>query len=255
VTADAAKTDTAKTEITKTDLESTATSGMKAEDKMGYALGAKMASFIRKDVTANQELNINNESIAKGFTDGLNATTILSEEEITQQFTLFQEKMQAEAAQKAAVHQAEQTAQDEAGKAAGDAFLVANGKKDGVKTTTSGLQYDVITSGAKDAAKPAATDVVKVHYTGTFIDGKVFDSSVERGEPISFPLNRVIAGWTEGLQLMSVGSKYHFVIPWKIAYGEAGRPGSIPKYSVLQFDVELIAINPEESKAKEEEKK
>ncbi len=234
--------------------ETTAKESMKEEDKMGYALGAKMAGFIRKDVVGNPELIVNLGSIAEGFTDGLHAKTTLSEEEIAQQFTIFQQKMQAISAKKAAVHQAEQSAHDKAGKTAGDAYLAANAKKENVKTTASGLQYDVITAGAKDAAKPAATDVVKVHYTGSFIDGKVFDSSVKSGNPVSFPLNRVISGWTEGLQLMSVGSKYHFVIPWQLAYGEAGRPGSIPRHSVLQFDIELLAINPEKDIAKEEKK-
>ncbi len=120
-------------------------------------------------------------------------------------------------------------------------FLEENKKKEGVKTTESGLQYKVITEGS--GAKPSATDEVTVHYTGMLTDGRVFDSSVERGQPISFPLNRVIAGWTEGLQLMSEGSKYTLFIPSALGYGEQGAPGSIIEpNATLIFDVELIKI-------------
>ena len=124
--------------------------------------------------------------------------------------------------------------------AAGQAFLAANAKKEGVVTTASGLQYKVLQAGT--GPKPKATDTVNVHYHGTFIDGKTFDSSYDRGEPISFPLNRVIAGWTEGVQLMPVGSKYEFYIPYKLAYGERGAGGAIPGYATLIFQVELLAI-------------
>lgn len=224
---------------------------IKEEDKMGYALGAKMATFIRKDIDQNELLNISKESVSKGFIDGLSGKAEMTEQEIAAQFAIFQKKMQAVQQQKAAIQQQEQAELDKEGIATGDAFLAENGKKDGVKTTESGLQYRVITAAKEGAANPNGTDVVKVHYTGSLIDGKVFDSSVERGEPISFPLNRVIKGWTEGLQLMGVGSKYHFVIPWQLAYGPQGRPGSIPRNAVLQFEVELIAINPEEEKVED----
>jgi FKBP-type peptidyl-prolyl cis-trans isomerase FklB len=124
--------------------------------------------------------------------------------------------------------------------AAGKTYLAENKGKSGVITTPSGLQYMVITKGS--GAQPKLTDKVKVHYHGTLIDGKVFDSSVERGEPISFPLNGVIQGWQEGVQLMGVGSKFRFFIPHELAYGS--RPaGQIPPYSTLIFDVELIGIN------------
>lgn len=122
----------------------------------------------------------------------------------------------------------------------GNAFLAENAKKEGVKTTASGLQYEVIKEG--DGAKPKATDEVKVHYHGTLIDGKVFDSSVERGEPAEFPLNRVIPGWTEGVQLMSKGSKYRFFIPYDLAYGDRGAGADIKPYSALVFEVELLDI-------------
>lgn len=118
-------------------------------------------------------------------------------------------------------------------------FLEQNAKKQGVFVTESGLQYETLVEG--DGPMPTDTSVVEVHYHGTFIDGKVFDSSIERGEPASFPLNQVIAGWTEGIQLMAVGSKYKFYIPSDLAYGPRGRSG-IPPNSVLIFEVELLSI-------------
>ena len=124
-------------------------------------------------------------------------------------------------------------------KSAGEAFLVDNAKKEGVMTTASGLQYEVIVAGK--GAVPTATDKVKVHYHGTLIDGTVFDSSVSRGEPAEFGVNQVIKGWVEGLQLMPVGSKYKFYIPQELAYG-AQAQGNITPFSMLIFEVELIAI-------------
>ncbi|MCJ8271412.1 MAG: FKBP-type peptidyl-prolyl cis-trans isomerase, partial [Psychrosphaera sp.] len=120
-------------------------------------------------------------------------------------------------------------------------FLAENGKKDGVKSTESGLQYEVLNSG-NGSAHPSAKDKVKVHYHGTLADGTVFDSSVDRGEPLSFRLNQVIKGWTEGLQLMVVGEKTRFFIPSSLAYGNRST-GSIPAGAMLIFDVELLAIN------------
>lgn len=125
-------------------------------------------------------------------------------------------------------------------KAAGEAFLAENAKREGVKTTESGLQYEVLE--ATIGQKPKATDTVRVHYEGTLIDGTIFDSSYKRGESISFPLNGVIKGWTEGLQLMAVGSKYKFFIPYQLAYGEHGAGASIPPYAALIFTVELLGI-------------
>ena len=122
----------------------------------------------------------------------------------------------------------------------GERFLAENAKREGVQTTASGLQYEVLESTI--GQKPKATDTVKVHYEGTLIDGTVFDSSYKRGEPISFGLNQVIKGWTEGVQLMSVGSKYKFFIPYQLAYGERGAGGSIPPYAALIFTVELLGI-------------
>ena len=125
-------------------------------------------------------------------------------------------------------------------KAAGEAFLAENAKREGVKVTESGLQYEVIDGTI--GQKPKATDKVRVHYEGTLIDGTVFDSSYKRGESITFGLNQVIKGWTEGLQLMSVGSKYKLYIPYQLAYGERGAGANIPPYAALIFTVELLGI-------------
>ena len=122
----------------------------------------------------------------------------------------------------------------------GELFLANNAKRPEVKTTASGLQYEVLEQTL--GQKPKATDKVRVHYEGTLIDGTVFDSSYKRGESITFGLNQVIKGWTEGLQLMSVGSKYKLYIPYELAYGAQGAGGSIPPYSALIFTVELLGI-------------
>ena len=125
-------------------------------------------------------------------------------------------------------------------KAAGEAFLAENAKREGVKVTESGLQYEVLE--ATIGQKPKATDKVCVHYEGTLIDGTVFDSSYKRGESITFGLNQVIKGWTEGLQLMSIGSKYKLYLPYQLAYGERGAGANIPPYAALIFTVELLGI-------------
>lgn len=119
-------------------------------------------------------------------------------------------------------------------------YLAENAEKDGVTVTDSGLQYKVLNEGA--GAQPSASDTVEVHYTGTLIDGKKFDSSRDRGQTIEFPLNGVIAGWTEGVQLMKEGARYEFTIPSDLAYGAGGIPGVIPGGATLIFDVELIAV-------------
>lgn len=133
-----------------------------------------------------------------------------------------------------------QTKKFESVKIDGENFLAENAKKDGITVTNSGLQYEVITMG--EGNKPSAADTVKVHYHGTLITGEVFDSSVDRGQPISFPLNGVIAGWTEGVQLMPVGSKFKFYIPYDLAYGERGAGEDIAPFASLIFEVELLGI-------------
>ena len=133
--------------------------------------------------------------------------------------------------------------QEVAGKAAreaGENFLAENAKREGVKVTETGLQYEVLTPAL--GIKPTPTDTVTCHYEGRLIDGTVFDSSYRRGEPASFPLQGVIRGWTEGLQLMSIGSKFRFFIPFDLAYGAQGAGSSIPPYAALVFDVELLGI-------------
>jgi FKBP-type peptidyl-prolyl cis-trans isomerase len=147
-------------------------------------------------------------------------------------FQQLQIALQAQDAQKAEAAAAAAIAE-------GQSFLEENGKREDVITTASGLQYEVLVKG--DGAFPADTSEVEVHYEGTLTDGTVFDSSYERGEPISFPLNRVIAGWTEGVQLMPVGSTYRFYIPSDLGYGERGT-GPIPPHSVLIFKIELLGI-------------
>lgn len=142
------------------------------------------------------------------------------------------------------VQQYLQEQQEVAGKAAreaGENFLAENRKREGVTVTESGLQYEVLTSAI--GQKPTATDRVRCHYEGRLIDGTVFDSSYQRGEPATFPLSGVIAGWTEGLQHMAIGSKFRFFIPFNLAYGAQGAGGSIPPYAALIFDVELLGIN------------
>ena len=128
----------------------------------------------------------------------------------------------------------------ETNKGKGEKFLADNKSKAGVKTTASGLQYSVMKEGT--GSKPAATDTVSVYYKGTTIDGKEFDSNIGQPSPISFPLNGVIPGWTEGVQLMSEGSKYKFFIPYAIGYGERGSPPTIEPFSMLVFEVELVKV-------------
>ncbi|MBL8298844.1 MAG: FKBP-type peptidyl-prolyl cis-trans isomerase [Rhodanobacteraceae bacterium] len=160
--------------------------------------------------------------------------TALSQEDALKVRQDFMTKLQAKRA-------AEEKVKAETNKKAGDEFLAKNKSKKGVTTTASGLQYEVVKSAT--GPKPKDTDTVQVHYTGTLLDGTKFDSSVDRGEPATFPLKGVIPGWTEGLQLMPVGSKYKFYIPSNLAYGENG-PGPIGPNAMLTFEVELIKIVP-----------
>ncbi len=166
---------------------------------------------------------------------------LLNEEQAMKVMQTFAQKMQVKQQEEAAKKQAEMEVQGKKNVEAGAKFLAENSKKTGVVTTASGLQYQVLTAGK--GAKPTASDSVKVHYTGTLLDGTKFDSSIERGEPAQFVLNSVVPGWTEALQLMPVGSKYKLWIPSKLGYGEQGTPGGpIPPNSTLVFDVELIEI-------------
>ena len=200
------------------------------DDSLSYAIGMRLYDMYEGD-------NLNKETdstiVLKAFTDKMNKKEILTAEEEEATIMTFFTKKQEE-------QQREQAKQYESTKAEGENFLAENAKRPEVKTTASGLQYEVITEGK--GQKPTETDIVKVHYKGTLIDGTVFDSSYDRGEPTEFPLNGVIRGWTEGLQLMSVGSKYKLYIPYQLAYGERGAGGVIQPYSALIFDVELLEI-------------
>lgn len=164
----------------------------------------------------------------------------IAQEEQQKIMMSFQEQQQAK-------RQAEQDKAGEENLAQSKAFLEENAKKDGVVTTESGLQYKVVSEGPEGGAKPAATDTVKVHYHGTLPDGTVFDSSVDRGEPVSFPVNGVIKGWVEALQLMKVGDKFELFIPSELAYGSGGTGGKIGPNQALKFDVELLEIVKEDA--------
>lgn len=167
----------------------------------------------------------------------------LSQDEIREVMEQFQQKQEAIQAIAVKAEQAEKALKAEANKAESEAFLAENGKKDGVTTTESGLQYKVLT--AADGVKPGAEDKVEVHYTGRLLDGTVFDSSVSRGVTASFDVSGVIAGWTEALQLMPEGSKWEVYIPSDLAYGPGGTGGDIGPNAALIFEVELIKVNPE----------
>ncbi len=174
-------------------------------------------------------------AFSAGIADGFNGDPArLSEQEISQELQAFQQQQNA-------VREEQASAEATANQAAGEAFLAANAEREGVVVLESGLQYLVLESGSGEL--PGPTDMVEVHYRGTLIDGTEFDSSYSRGQTVTFGVNQVIAGWTEALQLMPVGSKWQLFIPSNLAYG-AGGTGPIGPNSTLLFDVELIAINP-----------
>ena len=207
------------------------------ESKNSYALGANIGTFLKQQIDSHNEIGVplEQDTIMKGIMDTLANTSQLSEQETQEQLHKLQTAFRAK-------NEEAQAAKSEKNKADGIAYLEENKARDGVSVTESGLQYEVLTMG--DGNKPSAEDTVKVHYHGTLINGEVFDSSVERGEPAVFPLNRVIPGWTEGVQLMPVGSKFRFHIPSELAYGERNA-GKISPNSTLIFDVELLGIEGE----------
>ncbi len=198
------------------------------QQKLGYIIGMDIGKSLRQQ-GAEVDLDTLMEAVGTTYRGEKQAMTDEEAAAIRQEYI---QKMQA-------AQQAETSAAGEKNLAEGQEFLAENKANEGVKTTDTGLQYKVMTMG--DGAKPAATDTVKVHYRGTLLDGTEFDSSYARNEPISFALNRVIAGWTEGVQLMPVGSKFMFYIPPGLGYG-AGGGGPIPPNSTLIFEVELLAI-------------
>ena len=192
-------------------------------DKISYAIGLSMGQNLMGSGVTSLEY----ADLAAGIKDVLEKNQPQISYQEAQQvlgkfFSELEEKIAGEA------------------KAAGEAFLAENAKREGVKVTESGLQYEVLE--ATIGQKPKATDKVRVHYEGTLIDGTVFDSSYKRGESITFGLNQVIKGWTEGLQLMSIGRKYKLYLPYQLAYGERGAGANIPPYAALIFTVELLGI-------------
>ena len=199
-------------------------------DKVSYALGLGIGRQL-SDMGA-QELNI--DDFAQAIRDVIAGRELAIDnreaQQIVQDFFQAQEKKQRAA--NAAKHQAL--------KAEGEKYLAENAQKEGVITLPSGLQYQVLREG--NGKTPKATDSVRCHYEGMLIDGTLFDSSIQRGEPATFPLNAVIAGWTEGLQLMQEGAKFRFFIPYQLGYGERGAGGSIPPFAALVFDVELLEV-------------
>jgi FKBP-type peptidyl-prolyl cis-trans isomerase len=202
------------------------------EEKASYGIGY---GFAKNMLEQTQGLELDVDSMVKGVQDAFEkADQAISEEDINAAIQALQAKQQAAIA-------AENALKAEAAKAQGTAYLANNAKKEGVTVTESGLQYEVLTASGSDV-RPAATDNIKVHYHGTLVNGTVFDSSVERGEPIEFNLSGVIKGWTEGVQLMAVGDKFRFSIPSDLAYGDNSPSPTIPAGSTLIFDVELLEI-------------
>lgn len=193
-------------------------------NKISYALGLGIAHQLKSMGIEDFSVEDFSQSVSDVLADKTPAMTNREAQELLNDY--FQKK-QKEEAEKAI--------------AEGKVFLEANGKREGVTTTKSGLQYEVLTPG-KGERSPKATDTVVCHYEGRLVSGKVFDSSYERNQPAEFGLNQVIPGWTEGLQLMSEGAKFRFYIPYLLGYGEQGAGPSIPPYSALVFDVELISV-------------
>jgi FKBP-type peptidyl-prolyl cis-trans isomerase FklB len=198
------------------------------QDSISYIIGQDVGGSLKKNT-----IDVNVDAFVKGLTDALKGNdSLIPEARKIAIMTKFQQDMQTK-------QQANMTKESDANKAAGKAFLEANLKKDGVKQTASGLQYKSLTEGT--GKKPTAESKVTVNYEGTLIDGKIFDSSYERGQTATFPLNGVIKGWTEGLQLMNEGSTYVFYIPSDLAYGDRGNQ-AIPGGATLIFKVELIKV-------------
>lgn len=194
--------------------------------KISYAIGVDIGNSFKR-----QGVEIDPETLARGLRDSLTGgQTLLTEGEVRDTLQAYQLELRAKMQEKA--------------KQEGAAFLAENGKKPGVTTLPSGLQYKVIAAGK--GPKPTGNDTVRCHYRGTFVDGREFDSSYSRGEPAVFPVRGVIPGWTEALQLMPVGSKWQLVVPYELAYGAGGTRG-IPPYSTLVFEVELLGIEKPEA--------
>ena len=206
-------------------------------DSVSYAIGVNMGKQLQNGF---EDANI--QAYIQGLRNGQDSVDLLIEENKLQGIVQSYFKKKEEAQREKQMAEAAKKAEEQFGdlKAAGEKLMAENISKEGVQTTESGLQYIVLEEGEGD--KPTATDRVKVHYHGTLFDGTVFDSSVDRGEPTTFGVNQVIKGWTEGLQLMPLGSKYKFFIPQELAYGHQQRGQHIKPFSPLVFEVELIEI-------------
>ena len=202
-------------------------------DKVSYSIGLQVGfNFARQsEALKKQNVQINTEAMMAGVKDAIAGKPQLTTDQVRQTLAAFEKDM---------TQKVQAMAQKNVGE--GDKFLAENKKKDGVKATSSGLQYKVISEG--NGPQPKESDAVTVNYRGTLIDGTEFDSSYKRGQAVTFPVNGVIKGWTEGLQLMKVGSKYQFFIPAKLAYGERQMGPDIGPNSTLIFEVELVGIQP-----------
>jgi FKBP-type peptidyl-prolyl cis-trans isomerase FklB len=198
------------------------------DNRIAYSVGVNIGQSLLAQGLLGE---IDFDAFVAGMSDQVNATSRLTIEELTAAIGLFQQRMVAR-----------QNAEMEAARSASEQFLATNAAKEGVVTTTSGLQYLVLSSGDAAGVSPTVSNAVLAHYHGTFVDGSVFDSSIERGEPAQFGLSQVIPGWTEALQLMKPGDKWRLFIPSSLAYGEAGSPPVIPPFSALIFDVELLEV-------------
>jgi len=211
-------------------------------DKVSYSIGVDIGSNMKR-----QGVDVNPDVLAQGMRDAFAGKPVMTEEQMKATLQDFQKDMQAKMQAKREQMESKMKADAPKNKEAAEKFLAENKTKEGVKTTASGLQYKVITTGT--GPTPKATDTVSVNYKGTLIDGTEFDASDKHGGPATFPVNGVIPGWTEALQLMPVGSKWQLFIPPSLAYGENGPP-SIGSNQALIFEVELVSIKKPEAEEK-----
>ena len=198
------------------------------DTQISYSVGVNIGQNLMMQGLTDQ---IDIDAFIAGLRDMVNGEPQMTEDEMMNALMTFQHQLMDE-----------QQAQVEASRAESEAFLAENAQREGVMTTESGLQYEVLERGDGSGVSPTATDTVTAHYEGRFIDGEVFDSSIARGEPAEFALNQVIPGWTEGLQLMQTGDTYRLYIPSDLGYGPGGS-GPIPPFATLVFDVELLEVN------------